>query len=306
MLLVCLGMVLFLWTGCSGCAQARAGSPETFVIAEFEFAGDSPAWGPDKEVVTLWFEQALRSSDRGFKAQGEGLALRAQVDYRLLVIERPRGALLRIDVDVQLEPIFQGEGLSIPAITASVQHRHPFAVPIPSEALLAPLSQTLLRDGIDKVVLSLRDQAVVRLTLERNLGAAIRSEEHSTPARLIAIDRVVSAEILEAEDALLVATESSEPEIATAAARGLHRLKTPSSSKALLKVAQRMSRDRHYEHFEALLPLLATCQEPYIHLYLETVADAHRLRRIRDQARQLVETWPVGDELQGSTLSDGP
>lgn len=87
-----------------------------------------------------------------------------------------------------------------------------------------------------------------------------------------------------------------------AAARALYIIDRPASARALMNVAQRMSRDRDYERYLSLLPLLGELEEPWVALYLETVAEAHRIRRVREQARALLEKG----EVNGSATGSGP
>ena len=117
----------------------------------------------------------------------------------------------------------------------------------------------------------------------------IRQEEQARSARLLAIEQVVFAEEKSAEEALFDASQGEDLEVALAASRALYQLKSEQAGRALMGVAQRTSRDRHYEIYLEILPMLAELHEPWIHLYLETVAEAHRLRRVRESVRSLLE-----------------
>ena len=162
-LVVLIGLGL---SGCTGCSRDAVAAPNgPYRIAEIEVVGEPAGWAPTSEEVEHWFRRALRESERGIAGQGSGPSMRARIDHRLLVVNHLQGSTLRIEVDVQLEAMEVDAENPALLLTARGKYRHPFAVEAPTEAVLRPLSQTLVRETVEGVVMQLRDQAVVRQTL---------------------------------------------------------------------------------------------------------------------------------------------
>lgn len=309
----------FMWAvvavlALSGCRSAgavdeaqrgpyRVASVEVEAVDSEQMVAD---WAPVTEVVERWFEKALRDSDRGVSRQEAGMAMRARVQHRARIDNRRDGARLIVVIEVELERTDVVESASAVRLVAKSEFRHPFALGQPSRPLLVPISHTLTRQAVDHAVAQLRDQAVVRQALGEELVERINDPRSAESARVLAIERLVRLAPDGASAALAVAAQDKDEEVAMAAARALFNVDRASSAQTIMKVAQRMSRDRDYERYLALLPLLGELDEPWVALYLETVAEAHRIRRVREQARALLEKSAVSTATGGGPQGSAP
>lgn len=285
--------VVLMVVGCKPGPQADGAQRGPYRVVEVEVQerarGDGVDWAPASEALEGWLERAFRESDRGVSLDGDGLAMGARVNYVAQIENRRGGARLVVEVEVELERLQVGEGESDVVLVAKSEFRHPFALEQPSRPLLVPVSHSLARQAVDDAVGQLRDQALVRQALGEELVEKLNDSKTAESARVLAIERIVSVVPHGAVAALSAAADDPDVEVALAAARALFAIERQASARAVLKVAERMSRDRDYERYLSLLPMLGELDEPWVALYLETVAEGHRIRRVREQARALLE-----------------
>jgi hypothetical protein len=245
------------------------------------------SWLPEPEAAGRWLDRGLRSSERGLSATEGPVKLRATLNYTAYVLPRPQGTTLRVDVDLQLEADVDNHG-EVLLLVASRQQRHALASHRPKEDLLVPLSRTLLHQAISEVLEELRDQAEVHLSPGDELTAWITNEGIAPSARRLAMLRASGAIDANSEAALLVASAHEDHQIALTAAQALFEAGSARAPHVLMRIAQQLSRDRLYDEYLEVLPLLHSLDEPWIALYLETVAEAHRMPRVRKLARDLI------------------
>lgn len=296
---VCLGVFLMLTAGCGGCSETGDESERgPYRVGEVEIVADDWAgpgdqdWGPISEHVGQWLEVALQDSERGLTRHGQGMEMRATVHHGIQVRENGGRAMLHVDVEILLERALIDEDSPMVVLSAQAQYRHPFALGRPSRGVLDPISRTLTRRAIDDVVGQLRDQAVVRQTMAEQLASRIGDADLSESARLLAIGLVAKANPGNAEEALAEATRDPHDAVAVAAAISLYEMKSDQAAYGLMNVAKRMSRDREYDTYLELLPLLGDLNVDWVNLYLETIAEAHRIGRVRDSVRSLLNDEP--------------
>ncbi len=294
--LVAVIVSLMVMMGCRG-DPADAADVEPYQVVEIEISGttdiEEQGWGPVPESLERWLASSLAGSNRGITAEKEGMEMRAVVEHGVHLIPRREGALLRVDMKMQLERMAVENGAPMVVLTASAEYRHPFALGQPTKGVLDPISRILARQAVDDLVGQLRDQAVVRQTLGPELARWVNCEETSNSARLLAIQRVVVTAPEDGpaagEAALAEAARDVDDDVAEAAARALYELRAEGAAYGLMRVAQRLSRDQKYDRFMALLPLLGRLEVAWVEIYLETVARAHRIRRVRQAAGTALE-----------------
>ncbi|WP_199589760.1 hypothetical protein [Lujinxingia litoralis] len=298
LLLVWLGL---MWAsasgwGCSTKAQAEEAQSGPYWVQSVqvleEVSGEvaqRPGWVPEAQRVEEWWLRALRESEQGLSGQGGVKGLKSQVRYQVRLAQALEGSVLVVRVEGQAEPAVSREREE--AVSMRAQHvvRHPLVSDRPPEALLGALGRTLLRRGVEEVMAGLRAQARVYQASAGELGKWCADDGAEASARLLAVQRVVAGAVMQAEEALAEAARGSDEEVAFAAAEALWELESRGAARALTELAERMSREQRYDDLIGLLPRLATLSTPWVAVYLETLAEAHDVARVREQARQALE-----------------
>ncbi|TXD34187.1 hypothetical protein FRC98_19335 [Lujinxingia vulgaris] len=301
------GRLLIVWVGLMwGCAfgagcsrgaqaeEAQGGPYRVVAMQVMEEGGEVggvgvQGWAPEPVRVQEWWERALRESDEGLSPQGGGEGLKGRLMYRVKLNQALEGSVLVVRVEGRLEQeAVRGDGK---AVSMRAQHvvRHPLVSDRPPEALLGALGRTLLRQGVDEVMEGLRAQAMVYQAAGGELGRWCADEEALASARLLAVQRVVEGAVEEAEEALIEAAGGRDEEVAFAAAQALWEMESSGAARALTELAERMSREQRYDDLIGLLPKLGTLSTPWVAVYLETLADAHHVSRVREHARRVLE-----------------
>lgn len=286
-----------LGAGCSRGAQAEEapGGPYRVVAMQVMEEGEdvgrvgSQGWAPEPGRVQEWWERALVASDEGLSRAGGSEGVKGRLVYRVTLNQALEGSVMVVRVEGHLgSEVVGGDGEMV-SMRAKHVVRHPLVSDRPPEALLGALGRTLLRQGVEEVVEGLRAQALVYQARGGELGRWCADEEAEASARLLAVQRVVEGAVEEAEDALIQAAGGGDEEVAFAAAQALWEMESEGAARALTELAERMSREQRYDDLVGLLPKLGTLSTPWVAVYLETLAEAHHVSRVREQARRALE-----------------
>lgn len=283
-------IITVLVAGCDGDETPDASQLEPYQIAAVEISDDNgeqqprPAWSPGDTDVTRWVEAALHDSHRGISRRDDGMEMRVVFHHRIDLEQVRGGHRLVVGVDAQAERQVVDNDSPMVTLTGRAKYGHFFAENRDTQDLLNAMSRTLLRQAIDDVVDQLRLRARVRQLDASRLVDWIDNDELRASVRHYAIRRALIYTPDGLEDTLKKAVEQSDDEMAVYAARALFELDSDRAAHALMEVAQRLSRDKKYDEYMELLPLLGKVDAPWVAIYLKTVADAHRIPRVRRQA----------------------
>ncbi len=294
------GVGIVLCAALWSCA-ADEEEPPGFTVGEVEVRGSGEraerGWLPQEETVEGWVRRGLGESERGLRQGEEGQEeLRGTVRYTAYILSRPKGSTLRVDVDVQLEgDVWDGQTV---ALMVSRQKRQALSQRRPDDELLRPMSRALVRQAVEEAVEEARDQAEVEVATPEELRNWILGDG-STSARKRAIRRARWVDDDQTLGAVVAVARHGEDELSVAAARVLLERGSPEAGRALMRIAKQLSRDRKYDEYLEVLPLLNGLDEAWIDLYLQTVAEAHRAPRVRKRAQELVAgRGPVGSRSE--------
>ncbi len=280
--------------GCDEKKSVDASQSNPYRITDIEINGEQErqSWAPGDEHITRWLDAALFASDRGLSRRKEGMNMRVVVHHQVRLEPLRRGARLVVDVDAEARRNSVSSEAPMVTLTASTQYRHLLARGRPTDQVLYALSRTLGRQAVEDVVTQLRLRARVRQTNPAHLSRWITDEEVHASSRRYAIRRALIYAPRNLEPALLEVVESNDEEMVVSAARALHELESERAAYVLMDVAQQLSRDEEYDRYLRVLPLVGQLDAPWVSIYLETVAEAHRVPRVRNRASSLVADRP--------------
>ena len=275
-----------------GCDREVVDASEVgpYAVAEVQVINDveRPGWAPGDDQMSTWFGEALGLSEKGLSAGPEGMAMRATLHHRVELRELPRGARLTVYVDLQAERSVISDEEPMVTLLARAERRHILARGMPSEEVLQGLSYALGRQAVDDAVLQLRLRAQIRQMEPAGLVAWVGDEELPDAVRRYAIRRAALHQPPGLEEALIEVAYQAPNQVAASAARALHAMESERATHLLMDVAQRASRDEEYDLYLGLLPLLADLDEGWVNIYLQTVARAHSVARVRVEAQAAI------------------
>ena len=279
--------------GLSACDNDGGEDPirsEPYRIGAVEVNGDAEReeWAFGDEHISRWTNAALEDSDRGISQKKEGMEMRVVIHHRVRLVDVGSGARLVIDVDARAQRSVVNSEDPMVTIRADAQYRHLLARGRPADGVLHALSRTLGRQAVDDVVHQLRLRARIRQSDTAELASWIEDDQIDDSVRRYAIRRALIYTPDGLEEALVNVTHDADDEVAPKAARALVEMESDDAPRAAMRVAQRLSRDEEYDRFLQMLPLLAELDEPWVEIYLETVAEAHSIRRVRSRARSVM------------------
>ena len=286
-------MTIFLAVALAACDDDDGLDPvesEPYKIASLQINGEGTSypWAPGDQHLTNWLEDALHASHRGISRSQDGMEMNLTVHHRIELQELQRGARLVINIDAIAERGLVDSESPMVTVRARARFRHLLARGAPSESVLYALSRTMTQQAVDDVVQQLRLRARVRQMSPAELSRWIDDDEIDANVRRYAIRRALIYRPPHLEPTLVNVVDHGDDEVAPAAARALFELESDRAPHALMNVAQSLSRDGDYDRLLNLLPMLGELDEPWIALYLETVADAHGVARVRARARSVV------------------
>ena len=299
-------MVVAVWMTCvvmvMGCDRENKKDPsqsDPYRITDIEINGahEREHWAPGDEHITRWFDAALYASDRGISRRQSGMNMQVTVHHRVRIEPLRRGARLVVDVDAEARRNSVSAEAPMVTLQATAQYRHLLARGRPSDKVLHALSRTLGRQAVDDVVTQLRLRARVRQSEANQLARWIADDDVDRATRRYAIRRALIYAPENLEPTLVDVAAGDDDEMVISAARALREIDSEHAAHAMMAVAQKLSRDEDYERFLEVLPLLGKLDAPWVSIYLETVAEAHRVPRVRSRASSLAaERPPVLEE----------
>ena len=282
-------MGLSMVLGCDGDDYSSTDEPYRIGAMELNGDGEFHEWAPGDEHVSRWFDEALGDSDRGVSSSAEGMEMDLSVHHEVRLVELEHGARLEVDVEAQATRSVVSSSSPMVTLSAEANYQHPLARGRPSEQVLHALSRTMGHQAVGDVVEQLRLRARIRQSSSAEVAELIADKRADEEERLYAIEHVVQTKTKSAVPGLEQAVEDQNLDVSTAAARALYALEADSAAHGLMHVAQRLSRDKEYDRYLQLLPLLSQLDAPWVSIYLETVAKAHQAPRIRERVRSVMD-----------------
>ncbi len=285
---------LFVIVGCDRNEECELHLSNPYKIGELELNGvdEMQPWAPEDADVLRWVERALDDSHRGISRSEGGMEMRATLSRRVQLEQFADRSRLIVGLEAQVERVIVPSGAPMVFLTADVEYRHTMAERAPSEEVLRALTRTLERRAVGDVVNKLRLRARIRQSGPAELSSWVTDSSIPATERIYAMRRAQHQGSTQIEKALSEAAADEDVHVAVAAARTLLEMESARAAHQLMAVAQRMSRDREYDHYLELLAMLGRLDDAWISIYLETVADAHRFQGARARARELVADRP--------------
>ncbi len=286
---------LFIWlAGCAilfGCGCDAAASeepsqttpsipgPTPLSITSLDLALQSDAETPlqlSHSIVERHFWRNLQSTPAD-----DAISVELEITHGIYYRSRQRGGELIVDLKAR------SVGDDAPLLLrASAREYRPLALGRRDDNALQSLALLMLPQAMESLVQQIQLRAQVASADRSTLGDWITNDEREM--RLAAIREAVSRGTPPPLDqALDEAVDDEDRKVALRAARALHASDSPLAVHAMMRLAQRLSRDGHIDDMMTLLPPLSRLDEPWVHLYLETVEEAHPQRRVRQRVRQL-------------------
>lgn len=175
-------------------------------------------------------------------------------------------------------------------LQATAREYRPLAMDRDNDALRSLAAITLPR-AMETLVAEIEIAAQVSTADQRTLGAWIDGDDRDF--QLAAIREAVARGAPPPLDQRLdEAADHPDREVALQAARALYASESPRRTHAMMRLAQRLSRDGHIDDLLTLLPPLSRLDDPWVHLYLDTLERAHEHHRVRERVRQIRRHGP--------------
>ena len=287
-------MIGLVWMGCDrdGEEPGVHQGPYSVVDIHLEQAEGADGWAPGDERVHRWFQEVLEESKRGMANGGEGFPVEARLRHGVRIDELDGATQLIVELDVAITEVGAAGGAPVLSMSTEAEFFHPLSEDHPDDDVLQAVSATLGRQAVEETVDQLRNLAEIKQGESWELVRWSRTSGFGKERRLLAIQELAHRDVEGAEATLKRATESESPKVAVEAALAMYKLDRDQAAHPLMDVAQRMSRDEEYEHYLRLLPVVGKLDEPWVSIYLETVAQAHTDYRVRQKARSLSAERP--------------
>lgn len=261
------------------------------VAIDVDTVGDDD-WIPDGDRIELWFSTAL-NGDELLSTQRDGTPMRARLNHQVRRHDGSEATRLVVDVDVRLDRIVTSSNDQTEEIRASATTDRLVMGSDPSPTSLLHLSRRLGIEAIAAATEKLGLRARIATQGEEVLLDWIGDTEDKEPTnRLLAIDWAVDTALADdtrLETVLAETTGDEDADVAVAAGKALLDIEADRAAHLLLERTQQASRDQDYDLHIRLLPLLGKLDEKWISIYLQTVAEAHDERRVRNVARSVVD-----------------
>lgn len=288
-----IGGLVVLGAGCDGDEPpGPRDGPYAVVDVEWETDDDAQSWAPRGEQYRDWFQGAVDHSQRGLSNGGDGFAVTAKIHHTASVEERDGSPQLVVEIQTDLVEEVRPDDEPSLTLTTEAEFLHPLSKKHPTDQVLMQVSRTLGKEATEKIVEQLRHQARVRQGEAWELVRWTRASTMEDEKRLLAMREMVRRQVEGAGPALRTAADDESTAVAAGAAEALYDLESDGAAHAVMDVAQRMSRDEHYDEYLRLLSVVGKLDAPWVSIYLETVAQAHSDYRVRQKARSISAERP--------------
>ncbi len=293
--LMVMGILASMLGGCEDSEEEPGleDGPYVVVSVELQESEDAERWVPGEEDARRWFQEVLRKSERGLAEEGSGLPVRVILEKELRL--REMGSKKQLVMEFRAQVVESQLSGVVPELelTTEAEYVHALKEERPDDEVLEAMSNSLGRKAAQESMDVLRLLAVVRQGEPWELVRWSRTSTFGEEKRLLAIQELARREVAGAVPVLKTATKAESAAVAVEAAEALYALKRNDAAHLVMDVAQRMSRDEYYDEYLRLLSTVGKLDEPWVSIYLETVAQAHTNYRARQKARTLSAERPL-------------